>query len=459
MKINRLFILLIGFLLSNQIFAQNDSVMTFSLAEAQNYAIENFYMSENAKLDIIAAKKKVWETTAIGLPQVNAELNYQHVPGDIPNLNFGMDSLFGWVFGAFDRLGETPPDELMAGLQETAQPIAQRNNTTYNVMVSQLIFSGEYIVGLRAARSYKRLSEETNEKVELELKQTVANGYSMLLILQKTRNILEKTLNNTIVLENDTRKSYEAGLVSETDADQMTLLRKKLESEINSVERQLLFMENLFKYSIGLGIEVEIELTDDMDQLISNCIVSDSSYVYFLDNSIDYKLLLTQEKLMKLAMDREKTKYLPTVSGFYRYSDQTNAPALDFTINHLLGVSISVPIFESGSKMMKVQQARINYMKAQNEKEEESDKLTAEANQALYDYKSALEKYYNEKESYELSEKILHKTREKFNNGMASSIDLTTVNNQYLESQLNYSLATQELLNAKVKLDKLYNQL
>ena len=459
MKLKRFYLPLIGILLTGTLKSQSDSTMSFSLSEAQNYAVENYYVSENAKLDITAAKKRVWETTAIGLPHVSGELNYQHVPGDIPELSFGMDSLFGWVFGAFDRLGETPPDELINAMQGTASPIAQRNNTTYNILVTQLIFSGEYIVGLRAARAYKTLSVETNEKIELEIKQAVANGYFALLNLKETRNIVEKSLNNTRTIENNTRKYYNAGLLGETDADQITLMRKSLESQLNSLEKQLLYLDKLFKYSIGLDANSEIELTDDIETLIGNSIVSDSSYVFLLENNVDYRLLINQENLMKLAMDREKSKYLPTVSGFYRYSDQTNAPALDFTINHVLGVTISVPIFESGSKMMKVQQARIDYIKAQNQKEQESQKLIADANQAQYDYESALENYYVEKESFELSEKILNKTQEKFNNGMTSSIDLTTINNQYLQAQLDYSIAVQELLNAKVKLDKIYNQL
>jgi hypothetical protein len=39
--------------------------MHFSLVEAQNYGISNFYVSKNAKLDIEEAKKIVWQTTAI----------------------------------------------------------------------------------------------------------------------------------------------------------------------------------------------------------------------------------------------------------------------------------------------------------------------------------------------------------------------------------------------------------
>jgi len=52
-------------------FAQNEQ--TFSLKQAQEYALKNNYKNQQSILDIKAAKKKIWETTAIGLPQVNLE--------------------------------------------------------------------------------------------------------------------------------------------------------------------------------------------------------------------------------------------------------------------------------------------------------------------------------------------------------------------------------------------------
>jgi len=58
-------------------FAQEETE-SFSLQEAIDFALENNRNVKNAKLDIDAAKKRKWETTATGLPQVNAEIGYQN---------------------------------------------------------------------------------------------------------------------------------------------------------------------------------------------------------------------------------------------------------------------------------------------------------------------------------------------------------------------------------------------
>jgi len=70
-----------------------------------------------------------------------------------------------------------------------------------------------------------------------------------------------------------------------------------------------------------------------------------------------------------------------------------------------------------------------------------------------------LEKFYNETENFELSERVLKNTTEKYKQGMVSSMDLTLSNNQYIESQITISQTVLELLNTKVVLDKAYSKL
>jgi len=439
--------------------AQTDPIRKFSLAEAQLYAVENFYLSKNAGLDIQAARWKVWETTAIGLPQVSASASYQHIPGEIPTFDFGsqMGEAFEPIYSSLISNGLLDP----ADLPEAGEPsaIAVRNSVTYGVTVSQLIFSGEYIVGLQASRVYKSLSEEADRKTTIELKQGVADAYFGMLLLKKNRVILEKTLQNLETNLVQIRKSFEVGLVEDTEVDQIDLVVKRTRNELSSLDRQIQMMNYLFKYQIGLEPGYEVELTDNIDDLIVLNIVNDEAYSFILDDNIDFKLLSTQEKLMKLNMNRQKSAYLPTLAGFYQYQDKTEKADFDFTINHILGVSLDFPIVTSGSRMAKISQARIEYEKAVNIREQESNRLVMAARQARYDYRTALDKYNNEKLNFELSEKVYNKTTEKYKEGFVSSLELSLINNQFLQAQLTYSLAVQELLSAKLKMDKAYNRI
>jgi outer membrane protein len=439
--------------------AQSDSAMRFSLKEAQDYAIQNFYISKNAKLDIEKAKKVVMETTAIGLPQVNASASWAYIPGTIPTIDFG-SSIGASLNPAFSDLiskGYLNPDSLPTGGEPT--PIAEKSTITYGFTVSQLIFSGEYIVGLQASRVYKSLSEEINDKTEIGLNESVANAYFSILILKENQQILENTIVNLRASLSQSQAYFKAGFIEDTDVDQLNLVLINTENGLKTIERQQEILNQLFKYQLGIVTDNSFELTDNLDNLILSNIVSDSAYQFVLENNIDYKLLDTQERLMELSLNRQRTKYLPTIAGFYQYQEKNKKPAFDFTMKHLIGVSIQVPIFQSGSRMATTSQARIELEKAQNAKEQEVQRIQMEATQASYNYRTALEKFENGKINVQLSENIYSKTLEKFRQGMVSSLDLTTINNQYLQAQAAYATSIQELLSAKIKLDKAFNQL
>ena len=86
-----------------------------------------------------------------------------------------------------------------------------------------------------------------------------------------------------------------------------------------------------------------------------------------------------------------------------------------------------------------------------------SQGLILAVQQTNSDFNTAAEKFNNEKASMELTKRIYDRTLIKFNQGMSSSLELTQVHNQYLNSQSNYFNAIFELLNAKNKLDKALN--
>jgi outer membrane protein len=418
------------------LFAQGDSIMRFSLVEAQNYAISNFFESKNAALDIEEAKKVVLETTSIGLPQVNGSANYQYIPGTIPTIGFPSQ------------------DGTMINV-----PLNEKNTTTYSLTVSQLIFSGEYIVGLQASKTYKALSEQNYEKKRMDVKEAVASNYFALLIIQSGRNNLLETLNNLKSISGEANKTAQIGLIEQTNADQIGLTVKLTSSALTTIDNQLSILTRLLKYQMGLTADNKIELTDNIDKLIVESIVNDSTYTFDINADINYNLLKTREKLMLLNLNREKTKFLPSIAGFYQYQNYLKEPVISFVPKNVLGIQVSWPLFTSASRYAKVSEAKIEYEKAKNMREQDGEGITLVAQQSVNNYSTALTNYTILKESLDLSQKILNQATQRFKLGMISSLDYTLTNNQYLQALNSYLTSTQTLLNAKIALDKAYNKL
>ncbi|MCK7532952.1 MAG: TolC family protein [Marinilabiliales bacterium] len=128
--------------------------------------------------------------------------------------------------------------------------------------------------------------------------------------------------------------------------------------------------------------------------------------------------------------------------------------------NSVLGFQINVPIFDSGERYARISRAKINLEKANNTKAMVTDQLLMKEKELRLNLQSALEQYRLQRENIDLAARVLKSFENKYNQGMASSLDLTQANNNYLTAQNNYSFCSDApLLQTRVAFDKLMNNL
>jgi outer membrane protein TolC len=425
--------------------------LKLSLSEAQAFALQNNRTIQSAQIDIKSAEKKIWENLATGLPQFNIAANYLH-QFKIPTLNFGpvldVNSLPDGVLtkqNIMDAYKNSPPIAL--GVSD---------NTTIDFTVSQLIFSGEYIVGLQATKILKQETEKGLVKTENETKESVAGTYALVLVLGENEKVLNESLKSVDQTYNELVKMNEQGLNEETDVDQVKISKSNIQSLINSVASQKEISVKLLKFQLGLTFDQNIELTDSLPGIITEGNIHYLTTPEFdLNKSVDYQLVNVQQTVAEALLRLEKSKYLPTIAAFYRHEEQTNQPAFSFAIKDVIGATLSFPVFTSGSRNARVSQAKYDLQKAQLAKENAGQALIMEFETARSSYQTAYTNFNNNKESMALSKKVYDKTVIKYKEGVSSSFELTQNQNQFLTTESNYYNSVLALLNAKAKLDRI----
>lgn len=409
--------------------------MRFSLNEAKQYALTNSPVLLNTQRDIEIAKKKVWETTATGLPQASLAGTYSYNP-----------ELAGFTSSLQDFPGF-----------EDLDPNDLKTNMFANITVSQLIFSGQYLVGLKASKVYKNLSELANSKSEVGIAENITTTYFTALVARESKSIIDSSL---VTLEKtlyQTEQMFANGFVEATDVDQLKILVSNLKSNLSVANRQIDLLDRLLKFQMGIPIDQPIELTDQIDPLITLLnLQTEMRDSFKVEQNIDYQLMMTNEKLAKLNMQQQKTQFLPTLSGFYqRYEDLDNNFFNDQSKN-TFGLSLSFPIFSSGQRISQVQQRKLEYLKAQTESKMGTDNLLIQYETTMSDFLSARDIYNMQKESKDLALRIYKKSIIKFTEGVESSMDLNTSQTQFFEAEGNYFTALMSLVTAKSKLESLY---
>jgi outer membrane protein len=442
-KIQLIVLLTISFVLHAQTNLTKESY-SFSLNEAIEHALKNNYNAINAARDIDAAKKKKWETTTIGLPQINASLGYQN------NIELQRSLIPAEFFGG-------QPGEFA----EVA--FGTRHNMIGNATVSQLIFNGSYIVGLQSAKVYLQISENAKIKTNQEIREMVVNAYGNVLLANESIAILEKNKTNLEKTLNETTQIFKNGLIEEENVEQLQITLTTIKSAQENIKRQKVIATNMLKLILGITIEKELILTENLNNLALNNINFELSTTPFqVENSIDFKIQENLVQSKKLLLLLEKSNALPYLAAAYNFGYNAFGNQFQFFTNNQrwlnfsnVGLSLNVPIFSSLGRSARTQQAKIALEQAKTQMTQVEQSLKLQFEKAKSDYEYSLEQLNTTKSSLTLAERIENKQQIKLKEGLSSSFDLSEAQRQLYATQQNYLQAMLDVINKKASLEKI----
>lgn len=453
---------LLLFVLVKPGYTQSDTLI-LGLGDAQEYALNHNKQLLNAKEDIAITEAQYKQALAQGLPNVSGNMDY------MTNFNYEVEFSFG------NGAGQEPPDinynlldegdeEILRFLTEMMTPsgpstIKMEDQMNAQVRVTQLLFSGQFWVGLQIADVARGLSEKQWEKTSVDIKEQVTNTYYLILISEESLEILNRNLDNLKETLKHTRNMYEAGMVEQSDVDQIRMNVSLLQNTLESTRRNVQLSYNMMKIQLGLDQQKDIKLRDDLASVLKQAENDLLGQPLDPQNNLTYQLIDYQEKMQKEMVDLEKWSYAPTLSGFYSYTEKIMTTGFDLSPKNAAGLTLSVPIYSGGLRKAKVDEARIELDKTQRSKSLLEDQLRLQENQLKFELRSAMDNYRTQKENVDVARSVYDSYYNKFKQGMVSSLDLTQANNNYLQAENNYISSVLKLLQAKLALEKLYNTL
>jgi len=424
----------------------NNQNFNFSLQQAIDYGLKNNNLAKNAILDIEISKQKKRETTAMGLPQINADLGY------LNNFDFQMQGVSG---NAFNPLGD--PDAI------STLAFGTKHTMNGKVTLSQLIFDGSYLVALQASKAYLEFFENAKKKTDNEVKETIINSYGSVLLATESIKILE---NNKKILEknyNDVNQIFKNGLTEEESVEQISITLSTVKSSLENVKRLKEISLKLLKINLGLSITDGLILTDNLDDLSKNNLsttLSDSSFN--VEKNTDYQIVSNITNQKRLLLKLEKSKALPSLGAAVNFGYNSFANQFNFLNNNQkwnnysnLGVSLSVPIFSSFARTAKAQQAKIAYQESQNNQNDVAQKLKLQFEKSKSDFDFSIEQYATAKSNLNLAERIENKQQIKFREGLSTSFELAEAQRQLYAAQQNYLQSMVDIINKKASFEKI----
>jgi outer membrane protein len=408
--------------------------LSLSLDQARSYALEYNKQVKNAGLAVELAQKKINESISAFLPQADLSMDYSNYMGAEMQFSFNEDM---------------PP---------TTIPFNPTSNLYFRV--SQMIFSGNFIVGLQMVRIYKEMTGTNYLKTEQSIRENTTKAYQNALVSTLSIQIINENMANMRQIYENTKAMVSVGMAEKLDLDQFEVQMSTLDNALKSAERQKELAYNLLRYQLGVPVETSIELTDSLDFFLDNMDFTGMLGQSFnMQNNLDYQAMLHQEDLSFKQVDMQKTTYLPIISSYYQYTNKILKSDFDISPKNVVGLSLSLPILSSGMRNSQLNQARIQYETMQNNKSLLEDQLNLQERQMRFNLANAIDQYLNRKNNVDVTLRIYKSYQFKYEQGMASSLDLSTANNNYLQAESDYLMSIVTLLDAQLALQKLLNTL
>ncbi len=346
--------------------------------------------------------------------------------------------------------------QLVNGETRTADGVeTKRYNASVNLNYTLFDGLGRYY-------NYKRL-KEAYQLSELQARETIENTITQLLsvyfeVAQNTENLQTLTKVLDISKERLIRANYQfefgqnnklGVLNAEVDINNDSINIITAKQRLISSKRDLnLVMGNALKTEFSIDTTVVFLLQLKKEILLSKLKTNNVNLLQ-IDKNIN---------ISTYDIKANKSTYLPTLglSGSYGWNESSNDNPLAFTIQNTntgfsTGLNLTWNLFDGGSNMTRIKNAKINLENQELQKNEISLTIERDFNNAWDDYQNKLEIYRIQESNIITSKNNFDRTNEQFKIGRATSIEfrqaqINLLNAQLSENRAKYQAKTAEIL-------------
>lgn len=435
--------------------AQDAKSNSFSLQQSIDYAYKNSPNYLNAQSDVLMAKYKRKEVLGMAMPQIGASVdmkNFMKIPTSVlPNF------VSPAVYGGLVQAGVAPYDPQKLS-PDGYEPIAANFGTTFQAQAgasaSLLVFSADYLIGLKATKEYISLMNINVNRSKTDLVSQVSKAYYSVLVNKQRIALLDANITKLEKLLNDTKAFNKQGFVEQIDVDRLEVAFNNLTTEKQKIERLISLSENVLKFQMGYTGSENLTLTDSLS-------ISDKEDLSISKIDItrrsEYQMLEVQQRLNNINVKRLKYGYLPSLVAYssFNYSGQRNDLKF-FTKEHiwyptaLLGGTLSLSIFDGFQRHYQIQQAKLDFKKGENNLKNLQLAIELEGASAAVNYSNASSSLQVQKRNLDLAQNIYTVSQKKYEQGVGSNIEVINAQQSLKESQANYFNAVYDLLVYKI---------
>ncbi len=335
--------------------------------------------------------------------------------------------------------------------------ISSDSKTTYNGNYSlnaqwTLWNGGRRLNNIKQQKTTRDIASLSVSETENMLQEEITKLFVQILYADESIKINKSTLETSEANFKRGEELFKEGSISKADLAQ-------LESQVGNDQYQLVTSESTLRnYKLQLKQLLELDGTDEMTLALPT--LSDEQVMKVLPSQADvYQTALTTRPEIqsgqlsidnaKLGIKTAKAGYMPTISLSASSSSNTNsastnnwAQQMKYGWNNMIGISLSIPIFDNRQNKSNVQKAKLQYSNSQLNLATKQKELYSTVETLWLDALNAQQQYAAADTKLKSSQTSYDMVSEQFTLGMKNTVELLTEKN-------NLQSAQQQRLQAK----------
>ena len=347
-----------------------------------------------------------------------------------------------------------------------------QSNGDVNLSATQLIFNGSYIVGLQAARTYRKLSKKQKDYTQSELKAAVAKAYFTVLINEERLLLYTSNLERMETLFNETQELYNSGFAEKIEVDRLKVTLNNARTQKSNYESLSDLSMKLLKFQMNYPLDEPLELEGSISDFV-NGEIQNVPQDFDLNNRSDYQTVVTNKELEELNLKNIYATGLPVIEAYGTLGASTQSGSFGGLFRQesnfdgasgvgpdrwysysVIGLRLNWPLFTGLQRNYQVQQKKVEIKKLENTLSQFETQVRVEVEQQGILLTNANENLSIQRENMELAQSIFDISEIKYKEGVGSSLEVVNADNELKEAQTNFFNALFDAVIAKIDLTR-----
>ncbi|MFN3781902.1 MAG: TolC family protein, partial [Candidatus Kapaibacteriota bacterium] len=410
-------------------------------------------------LEIEKAENAVKEAKGRAFPSLDFTTSFYHYiqkpifffPDILALLN---NSTYGILFKE-GLLAQDQSKLLPMGLIK--QSFVLQNQFESKLQFNQILFNSTVFRGIGASKIYLDLSKYRYKATLAKTITQIKKAFYTCLLLKNVSEIYEQSLKNAEENLQLISSLYNQGLVSEFELLQAEVQVENLKPIVvnsrNSYENSL---KNL-KLVINLPIEKEIEPLGELEFFDYDIPNLENSMSALIENNLDLKVLEYKRKIDIEMVELYRSEYYPSLVAFGNFSFAGQSDKLNFQTytQSLVGVQLSINLFNGQQTKSRVQQSIINYKETEEQIDQLKSFLKKQLSEKYFEIEKTKKQILAQEKNIKLAEKAYQIAQTRYKEGTGIQLELKNSELELRQARINYQQAVFEYILAIIDIENI----